>query len=358
MFPLTGADSLPSSTNTFFESGCPELQIAVLLQMMWSMLFNAFLFAFFYSLLSKSEFRSSQIVFTNKLLINSHGGKVYARLQCYDIDSAYPLVEAHARMYVLDHKLKMHPLRLCDPNDDLGGMLYPSVPADIVHHIDHHSILSPRKMPLVDSSSGLVLRSLDSLTNNREEIVCPICGESYGSHARLKKHVEYNAMLERKGNYPRDKSHVGFKIPDIEPLTLEEVRSHIERTLSEIVVVVEAIDPQLSGTFQSLQSYKYEDIEFDAEYNKCMFVQNEQFTVDMKKFHTVKYIDDDASSVRRNEEMLMEQNGSMMMPSVAEDLSEADTDRSEEDLYLGRSYRTFQSSDNVLLGSDYMARIV
>ncbi|VEU35914.1 unnamed protein product [Pseudo-nitzschia multistriata] len=262
--------------------------------MIWSMMFNAFLFAFFYSLLSKSEFRSSQIIFTNKLLINivegdkMEGNRAYVRLQCYDIDSAHPLVEAHARMYVLDHKLKMHPLRLMDPNDDLGGVLYPSVPADIVHHIDCHSPLSPQRLPFVERSNGLVLRTLDSSTGNRDQIICPVCGEAYGTYERLKKHVEYNAMIEAKeGDYPTERSHVGFQFPVIKPLTLDDVRSHIEETLSEIIVVVEAIDPQLSGTFQSLQSYKYEDIVFGSEFAKCMSVNKErtEFLVDMQQFH-------------------------------------------------------------------------
>ena len=145
------------------------------------------------------------------------------------------------------------------PNYDLGAVLYPSVPADIVHHIDHHSALSPRKSPFAEKSYGLVLRSVDSYTCNRDQLICPVCGESYGTYDRLKKHIEYNAMLESKENFPKEKSHAGVDISEKEPpLTLDEVRDHIESTLSEIIVVVEAIDPQLSGTFQSLQSYKYE----------------------------------------------------------------------------------------------------
>jgi hypothetical protein len=191
-------------------------------------------------------------------------------------------------MYVLDHKLKMHPLRLADPNDDLGGVLYPSVPADIVHLIDHHSVLSPRKFPLIESSNGLILRSIDSHTGNRDEIICPICGEAYGTYKRLRKHIEYNAMIESSDvniTFPKGKSHIDFKLPEIEPLTLEEVRNHIEHTLSEIIVVVEAIDPQLSGTFQSLQSYKYNDIVFGGEFTNCMSSKNGLFCVDIKRFH-------------------------------------------------------------------------
>ena len=201
-------------------------------------------------------------------------------------------MEAHARMYVLDHKLKMHPLRLADPNDDLGGVLYPSVPSDIVHLIDHHSVLSPRsKCPLIESSNGLTLRSVDSHTGNRDEIICPICGEAYGTYKRLQTHIDYNSMIEsttsttEKFIFPKGKSHIDFIVPKIEPLTLEEVRNHIEHTLSEIIVVVEAIDPQLSGTFQSLQSYKYNDIVFGAEFTNCMSSKDGIFCVDMKRFH-------------------------------------------------------------------------
>lgn len=271
-------------------------------------MFNAFMFAFFFSLLSKSEYRSSQIIFTNKLLVNvendenqhqhqqhqnqkqHHSNKAYIRLQCYDIDSAHPLVEAHARMYFLDHRLKMHPLRLMDPNDELGGVLYPSVPADIAHHIDHHSALCPPKfhnqnIPLVQSSHGMVLRSLDSYTGNRDEIICPVCGESYGTYERWKQHFLYASMVEAREGYPPETSHCGFVVPpEPEPITLSDIQQHIEHTVSEIIVVVEAIDPQLSGTFQSLQSYKYEDIVFGEEFEKCMSTKLGQYQQQRNKY--------------------------------------------------------------------------
>jgi hypothetical protein len=270
---------LPGTSTSFFEKGCSMVQGTIFVEMVCSMMFNAFLLSFFFSLLSKSEARGSQIIFTDKLLVNVGGGRhgplqanqteAYVRLQCYDIDSAHPLIEAHARMYFLDHRLKMHPLRLMDPNDDLGAFLYPSVPADIVHHIDHHSALCPPRIrrhncPLVQSSHGVVLRSLDSYTGNRDEFVCPVCGESYGTYERWQKHIEYASMCEEGSDYPPEKSHRGFTIPPPpEPIT-------IASTVSEIIVVVEATDPQMSGSFQSLQSYKYEDIVFGEEFEKCM----------------------------------------------------------------------------------------
>jgi len=130
---------LPGDSNAFFQKDCPEIQIAITFQMIWSMITNAFLVSFFFSLLSKSETRSIQLIFSKKLCINVIGGKVCTNVRCYDLDSSFPLVECHARMYLIDHKMKFHPLRLLEPNDDLGGVLYPSAPTSIIHHIDHHS---------------------------------------------------------------------------------------------------------------------------------------------------------------------------------------------------------------------------
>lgn len=334
--------------------------------MVFSMFFNAFLFAFFFALLSKSECRGSQIIFTDKLLINVDKSNIgssnhtedgtktraYVRLQCYDMDSAHPLVETHARMYFLDHRLKMHPLRLMDPNDDLGGVLFPSVPADIVHHIDHHSALCPPKFrshnncPLNQSSHGMVLRSLDSYTGNRDEVICPVCGESYGTYERWKTHFEYASMVEAREEFPKEKSHCGYVLPpEPETITLEELRHYIANTVSEIIVVVEAIDPQLSGSFQSIQSYKYGDIVFGEEFENCMSTHRDEdnpmgdfFCVDVNQFHatTLRH-----KKIKRESRKLAILKESRSFHQSSESSSE---EESSEELENLRSYRTFRFS--------------
>ena len=285
---LPHLDGLPGSTNAYFEANCPEVQVAIYAQMTWSMMFNAFLFAFFFASLSKCENRSVQMVFANKLCISIKDGRICVSSRCYDIDSSNPVVEAHARMYVMDRKMKMRVLRLHDPNDDMGGMLYASLPTEITHVVDHHSALSPRAMPLIMSSPGLVLRGADSHAGNREEIECPVCGETYGTYERLMKHVQYTRMVEERDGYQLENSHRAFRMPDISPISLEEVKSYIENSISEIVVVVEGIDPQVSGTFQSLQSYKYKDIVWEGEFEPCLSVKNNQFAVDLSLFHDIR----------------------------------------------------------------------
>ena len=137
------------------------------------------------------------------------------------------------------------------------------------------------------------LRSCDSATAGRDEIICPVCGDGFGTYERLAHHVRFNQMIERQEKYPIQDSHLEFEMPDTSPLTLQEVTDHIERTMSEIVVVVEGIDPQLSGTFQAIQSYKYDDIVFGADHERCTSVsQKNKISVDMKNFHRIKYSDE------------------------------------------------------------------
>lgn len=287
---LSFTDGLPGNTNAFFESNCPSVQVSIFFQMMWSMLFNAFLFAFFYTSLSKCESRSLQVVFSNKIIIkeDKKTGKILISSRCYDVDAEFPVVEAHVRMYVMDRRMKMHSLRIQEPDDDMGAVLHTSVPSDVHHHVDHHSALSPRGMPLVVDSNGLCLRSADSHAGNRDEIECPICGELFGSYDRLRKHVRYSQIVEKQDGYPEKDTHLAFVMPEIHPITLQEVKTFTESFLSEIVVVVEGIDPQVSGTFQALQSYKYEDIAWEGEFEPCLQVRKGKFCVDLAKFHQIR----------------------------------------------------------------------
>ena len=82
---FTATDGLPGSANGFFQSNCNGLQIAITFQMIWSMLSNAFLVSFFFCLMSKSEKRSIQIIFSKKLCVNVTDGKVCVNVRCYDL---------------------------------------------------------------------------------------------------------------------------------------------------------------------------------------------------------------------------------------------------------------------------------
>ena len=351
---------LPNGTNGFFDN-CPGLQVAIYFQMLISMFLNAFLLSFVFARLSRCESRAAQVLFSNKAILNReilpNGITVYnLSVQTFDADSKYPIVEAHVRFYAvrhgrmhskshqnLRHPMNMEPMRISMPNDDLGAVLYTSIPTKAVHHIDYQSPLNPpskRKLGpedgrvddpnFVTNPCGLNLRENDSYTGGQDGLRCAICGETYGTVANLIQHIRYSQHLERHDDVPVKGSHqeldldalfrhkapgrsprparqkldreegVGIDVDngdksnneqggssqqnkqgagepaDIEKPSeatapwYEEYRAYLKEANIEIICVVEAIDPIMSGTFQAIQSYTLDDIVFDAEFAPCV----------------------------------------------------------------------------------------
>ena len=295
---------LPGATNAFFEN-CPGVQVVIYFQMMISMLFNAFLFSFMFARLAKSESRAVQVVFSDKIVVRvTERGTIVWQFRVYDVDEGHGIVEAHVRMYaLLKHKdVDGHPqlvqLRIVSPNDDLGAVLFLNIPTVVTHEMDYYSPLNPDFKDKVAakyrlSSGGLLLREVDSVTGNREEIVCPVCGESYGDFHRLRKHVRFQQMVEKKDDYPIEGSHRQLELDGIPQHTsrpsLEELQAKLP--LQEIICVVEGIDPLTSGTFQALQSYMPEDVEWAATFVPCLTSTTAlaKTFVDLEKFHQVEH---------------------------------------------------------------------
>jgi len=312
---------LPGDSNAFFEN-CAGTQVLIYLQMTFSMMFNAFLFSFFFTRLAKSESRAVQVVFSDKCVVRvTERGHVVWQVRVYDMDQGHGIVEAHVRMYALlkhtdaDGHAQLVQLRIVSPNDELGAVLFLNIPTVVTHEMDYYSPLYPsdtstRKYRL--SSGGLLLREVDSRTGNREEIVCPVCGESYGDFERFRNHVRYQQMVEKKDDYPIQDSHRTLElegdddnvIPKTTPRpSMEELRAKLP--LQELVVVVEGIDPLTSGTFQALQSYVPEDIEYSAHFVPCLTSTKAMKTtfVDLEKFHQVKFsTEEDEGGIKEEEE--------------------------------------------------------
>jgi len=176
-------------------------------------------------------------------------------------------------------------------------VLFLNIPTVVTHEIDYYS-------PLYDSneshecnkyrlsSGGLLLREVDSVTGNREEIMCPVCGETYGDFRRLRKHVAYNQITEKKDDIPIKGSHQELNVAEIPYQQSRPSLEHIRNTLrlQELICVVEGIDPLTSGTFQALQSYMPDDIEWDACFVPCLTSTTalDATFVDLKFFHEIK----------------------------------------------------------------------
>jgi hypothetical protein len=248
--------------------------------------------------------RAAQCIFSSKAIVSIEGNQVRFMFRVFDVDSRHPVVEAHVRLYgVTKDRPVPRPLRTIQPNDDLGGMLFLSLPQVVSHHIDIYSLLHPpqdghvhaQDSVNVHSNQGLVLRQVDSATCSREEVVCFVCGDDYGTHERWVRHVKFQQRLERKNGYPVEGTHLAIQPHELTgdrflpEQDLKTLQNHFMDNISEVICLVEGIDPLTSGSFTALYSYRAADIiwENGATFKPCLRVEQDMFRVDLDRFHDV-----------------------------------------------------------------------
>lgn len=144
---------------------------------------------------------------------------------------------------------------------------------------------------------GLSLREGDSSTGGQDGLRCVICGETYGTVANLIQHIRYNQHTEKHDDVPVVGSHQELDVDtifkkregtndkviirkngsgdakidiDADAPWYDEYRNYLREANIEILVVMEAIGPIMSGTFQALQSYTIDDIVFDKDFAPCV----------------------------------------------------------------------------------------
>jgi hypothetical protein len=302
---VTTGYGLPNGVNSYFEKDCSGLRAIVYFQVAWSLLVNTFFITFVYNRLGRSETRSIQVIFSDKALVSIVDGQARLQVRLFDCDSRHPVVEAHIRMYgVMKQRPVPRPLRTLQPDDQLGGMLFLSFPSVASHSIDLYSLLHPPVVTMSLKPKGIVLRQADGFTANRNDIVCPICGKSYGTFARWLNHVRYQQRSERQTGFPIADTHLSLDVsliekePHSKPINdIETLKQYFKENVSEILCLVEGIDPIQSGSFQSLQSYRFEDIHWEtyAQFSPCLsvdkktssHVQDGIYSVDLDRYHSI-----------------------------------------------------------------------
>jgi hypothetical protein len=248
--------------------------------------------------IANSSLRAIQVIFSDRAIVSVIAGQVRLQIRVFDADARHPVVEAHVRVYVvMKDKPVPRQLRLIQPSDDQGARLLLSLPQVICHHIDLYSPLHPPKRdnPTLSVRNGIDLRQVDSLTCNREEVVCPVCSESYGTFERWVRHTKYQQIVEREDEIPVKGSHLEIKAQQLEINTfkpsrnLQAIESHFLQDVSELICVVEGIDPLTSGSFSAVQSYTKDNIVWQngAIFHPCISAESDCYEVDLDRFHEV-----------------------------------------------------------------------
>jgi len=211
----------PSSSQPFF-STCVSLVMVVYFQVLVSLCLNALIVGLTIQRLGRADSRSHQVVFSDKACIRAIHGHFYFMFQVYDLDRKHPVVEAHVRTYSVFHEtdgvhtahFQTRYMRLQNPNDELGGVLFLSVPCTVVHCIDQWSPLMPDSAvretwenandDFVHNASnryvfpGIVLREADAECGDRTGTSCPICGETFPTDHHLLRHIRYMQWEEKQ----------------------------------------------------------------------------------------------------------------------------------------------------------------
>eukprot|EP01029_Cantina_marsupialis_P032513 TRINITY_DN9957_c0_g1_i1.p1 TRINITY_DN9957_c0_g1~~TRINITY_DN9957_c0_g1_i1.p1 ORF type:complete len:147 (+),score=46.19 TRINITY_DN9957_c0_g1_i1:182-622(+) len=137
------------------------------------------------------------------------------------------------------------------------------------------------------------LRQIDADTHSRDDQVCGICGESFGTYEQLFNHTNYNVALEEL-EMPEIKIRHKKIPPPAKPISpniqIKQVLDRMKAKKMEIVVVLEGIDPPTSCTIQARHSYCIEDMLVNHEFAQCVYHssnKDDHLIMDFEHFHNV-----------------------------------------------------------------------
>jgi hypothetical protein len=191
-----------------------------------------------------------RVIFSNQAIVGYRKDLQCPCLQVrlFDMDGRHPVVQATCTMYVITQRSPVPmPLRIIVQADDIGSMLFLSLPNEVVHAIDNDSLMVPD--PTAASKIGKPRGPLNAAEEPRD-IYCPICGEPYDTVDNLIKHGKYQNIVEAHDNFPFIGSHQEVDWDEWEKAmtksrfwSLSQLQEYFETNLSEVICIVEGIDP-------------------------------------------------------------------------------------------------------------------
>lgn len=209
-------------------------------------------------------------MFSHHGVIRKIRGHYYLMLQVCE-RRKHQLVEAHVRLYAVRHEIsnddlpenlfQVQQMRVQQPDDDNGAMLLMVLPQVIVHRIDQWSPLFPREcLP----QSG------------HFPSACP----SYPDPSMRQCDVDQG---NRDGIPAANNGSLPYKEP-----TKAQIMEHLRKSELEVIVILEGIDSLTSNTMQARHSLTFEELEWDATFERCVFKTPQGMVIDFDRFHTLR----------------------------------------------------------------------
>lgn len=327
--------------------GCWQGTIVLTTHCLLHLLITGSLIGVIFSKMSRPQSRACTILFSEKAVLRCVDGVYYFMLRIADLRISHSLIEAHVRCYCLvQHHVRgfeMVPMRLENPDDELGSLLCLSIPSVLTHRIDAWSPLAPSSSTVLPSRSmrralrpafsgspgssgsinasdtpfanlprdaqrqiealkdgswpGTLQRQTDCETGSRDSCVCPTCGSSFQTAVMLQLHCRYNARMDVASGIPSEVCHRDLSEEELQLLvhedpTADAIREHLSTSYVEVVVLVEGIEPTTSATLQSRHSYvlgpEMSDAAWDMDFADCIRVPTDSskgLVFDAGRFH-------------------------------------------------------------------------
>jgi hypothetical protein len=205
------------SVNDIFFNGCSEAAVLITIQSLLGIMLDTLVLGILFTRIARAQRRAATVLFSEKGVIRQIGKKLYFMFQVCEMRK-HQMSEAHVRMYAVRHRtlkngkkiyFQTHSMRICHPNDELGGMLLLALPSIIVHEIDAWSPLYPfgdEGQVSRNANHGpwntyrwpeVLRRQGDADAADRSGAVCIACGASFNNSAALRKHIEYAKLDDR-----------------------------------------------------------------------------------------------------------------------------------------------------------------
>ena len=170
-FSLSTMTTIGYGVSDYYFGDCWAPFAVVLLQVLFSISYNAVAIGIIFQRLSRGQNRATTVVFSDKAIIRRIRGELYFMFQLCE-QRKHQLAEAHVRLYCVRHErerehsdtnsdlkkipegnkvesivdtcyFQTHAMRTQHPDDSLGAYLLMALPNVVVHRLDESSPLVP-----------------------------------------------------------------------------------------------------------------------------------------------------------------------------------------------------------------------